>query len=457
MIAEYGRGSEGDRVWYSAGAVVWWRGPGTYAEERRHHEDDATRGRPTVSHLPFDARAQAAPTQADGRGIIGAPASRLRVLLVEDDDQDAFLVQELLAEVAAPVDLIVASTLAEAQARIGGVDCVLLDLGLPDAQQLDGLRRLLLVSQDTPICVLTGIGDDHLGSAAVGEGAQDYLIKGQVDGNALARSVRYAVERRRADENARRLREVEVLQQESARLERGLLPQPLLRSSGARVHPFYQPGRHSSQLGGDFYDAVETAPDVLNVMVGDVCGHGVDEAALGVELRVSWRALTLAGVPADDVLPAIEQVLKSERNRDTVFATVAMVTIDFARGEAHVRLAGHPPPLLLTGDGASVMAVEHGPVLGVLDDAHRPSTTVALEPGDWSLLLYTDGLIEGRVGQGDRRLDVAGLQALIERARSQGIGRQALAGWLVAQAEQANGGPLADDVAMLIVGPRRSA
>jgi serine phosphatase RsbU (regulator of sigma subunit) len=379
----------------------------------------------------------------------------LRVLLVEDDEQDAFLVRELLAEVGAPVDLIVARTLAEARQRITSVDCVLLDLGLPDAQGLDGLRRLLGVTHGATICVLTGIGDEHLGSAAVAEGAQDYLIKGQVDGNVLARSLRYAVERRRADENARRLHEVELLQQESARLERGLLPQPLLRHDGAEVHPFYQPGRHSSQLGGDFYDVVQTGAESVSVMVGDVCGHGVDEAALGVELRVAWRALMLAGVPADDVLPAIEQVLISERNRETVFATVAMVTVDLIRSEAEVRLAGHPPPLLLTDDGVSVVAAEHGPVLGVFDDARRPYSRIAFDGHDWTLLLYTDGLIEGRIGESDRRLDVAGLRSLISTARTQGVDRGALAGWLVAQAEAANGGPLADDVAMLVLSPRR--
>jgi serine phosphatase RsbU (regulator of sigma subunit) len=388
--------------------------------------------------------------------VPAARPNRLRVLLVEDDEQDAFLVRELLAEVGAPVDLIVARTLAEARQRITTVDCVLLDLGLPDAQGLDGLRRLLAVTHGATICVLTGMGDEHLGSAAVAEGAQDYLIKGQVDGNVLARSLRYAVERRRADENARRLHEVELLQQESARLERGLLPQPLLRYDGAEVHPFYQPGRHSAQLGGDFYDVVQTGAESVSVMVGDVCGHGVDEAALGVELRVAWRALMLAGVPADDVLPAIEQVLISERNREMVFATVAMVTVDLTRSEAEVRLAGHPPPLLLTDDGVSVVAAEHGPVLGVFDDAHRPFSRIAFDNDDWTLLLYTDGLIEGRIGESDRRLDVAGLRTLISDARTQGVERGALAGWLVAQAETANGGPLADDVAMLVLSPRRA-
>src|SRR5258705_12366393 len=98
------------------------------------------------------------PGPRDGPGRTGAPAGRLRVLLVEDDDADAFLVRELLDEANAAIDLVVAPSLAEAAQRIAGVDCVLLDLGLPDAQGLDGLRRLRARAQGAGICVLTGLG-----------------------------------------------------------------------------------------------------------------------------------------------------------------------------------------------------------------------------------------------------------------------------------------------------------
>src|SRR5439155_177995 len=159
-----------------------------------------------------------------------------RVLLVEDDDADAFLVGELLAEAHAPVDLVTATSMAEARPKLVGVDCVLLDLGLPDADGLGALREVLRGTSDAAVCVLTGLEDEHLGVAAVAEGAQDYLIKGQVDGVLLGRALRYAVERRRADENTRRLREVELRQAESARLERGLLPQPLVSSGAAALY-----------------------------------------------------------------------------------------------------------------------------------------------------------------------------------------------------------------------------
>jgi serine phosphatase RsbU (regulator of sigma subunit) len=402
--------------------------------------DTTASSRHELSHLDRLVR----PTDPD-------PASRLRVLLIEDDPGDAFLVQELLVEARAPVDLEIAASMAQARPRLRMFDCVLLDLGLPDASGLSGLRELLEESAGTAVCVLTGLEDEHLGVAAVGEGAQDYLVKGQVDGVLLTRALRYAVERKRADENARRLREAELRQAESARLERGLLPQPLIDAAAWGLVSFYRPGRHRALLGGDFYDVVEVGPGRLQLLVGDVCGHGVDEAALGVTLRVAWRALVLAGVPDDAVLPALEQVLVSERRSDELFATVAMVGVDMPANRAAVRLAGHPPPLLLSPDGATPCRVDPGLVLGVLPGMACPVTEISLPADDWALLVYTDGLIEGFDGTGGARLGVDGLCAMLDAYRDRTATPSELPRWLVGQAEQRNGEALADDVAMLLL------
>jgi serine phosphatase RsbU (regulator of sigma subunit) len=386
------------------------------------------------------------------RARVGTAAyqERLRVLLVEDDEGDAFLVGELLHEAAAPFDLVVATSMREALTKLRGVQCVLLDLGLPDAEGIDGLRKLLAVAGSAAVCVLTGRSDEHLGVAAVAEGAQDYLVKGQVDGVLLTRALRYAVERKRADENSQRLREVELRQAESARLERGLLPKPLMQTDAVSVHTFYRSGRAIGLLGGDFFDVVEVGDGRLHVIVGDVCGHGVDEAALGVELRVAWRALVLARVPEEQVLSALEQVLMSERRAREVFATVASVVFDLPAGRATIRLAGHPPPVLLSGGRAVPIESRPGIVLGVRPKP-PPATVVELPGDDWSLLLYTDGLIEGHIGKGAERLDVDGLCGVLDEPAAATVPLPALPAWLVGRAEQANGGPLADDVAMLLI------
>ncbi|MFG2036512.1 PP2C family protein-serine/threonine phosphatase [Dactylosporangium sp. NPDC048998] len=395
-----------------------------------------------------------------GRRIGPAAGERIRVLLVEDDPGDAFLVRELLAEADAPIDVEIAQTMREARPRFRDAHCILLDLGLPDASGLDGLRQVLQRSARAAVCVLTGLEDGHLGIAAVAEGAQDYLVKGTVDGAGLSRAVRYAVERKRADEQARLLRESELRQAESARLERGLLPQPLMRDVPAELFSVYRPGRDRALLGGDFFDAIGVdGGSRLHLLIGDVCGHGVDEAPLGVALRVAWRALVLAGVPEEHVLDSLEQVLITERRTDELFATVAVATVDLVAGKARIRLAGHPPPILL-GDGRVVPCdVEPGLVLGVIPGVPRPATEVALGPADgWSLLLYTDGLIEGAAGPeagAGERLGVDGLCRVLEGPH--GTEPRDLPAWLALQAETHNGGPVPDDIAVLLLTPSRTS
>jgi serine phosphatase RsbU (regulator of sigma subunit) len=391
-------------------------------------------------------------TRFDAAAPFPVHTEPLRILLVEDDPGDAFLVAELLAEADAPSDLTVVETLAEALPQLSEVDCVLLDLGLPDAAGLEGLRMLLGTGARVAVCVLTGLADEPLGIAALAEGAQDYLVKGRVDGVLLSRAVRYAVERRRAEDNARRLREAELHSAESARLERGLLPQPLIQQApGVLVHTFYRPGR-KGVLGGDFYDVIQTAPDRMALLIGDVSGHGADEAALGVELRAAWRALTLAGVPDDALLAALERVLISQRRSEEMYATLTMLAVELeGAGRAEVRLCGHPPPLVIAGDEVHTVDAEPRIMLGVLPGTPYPPTRLDLPGPDWAVLLYTDGLIEGRIDDEDGRLGVDGLIELVRAYRRRGGPLDRLPDWLVGQAEERNGGLLADDVAMLLL------
>jgi serine phosphatase RsbU (regulator of sigma subunit) len=384
-----------------------------------------------------------------------APVESLRVLLVEDDDGDAFLVQELLDEAVSPVELLRARTLAEAEAAVGRVDCVLLDLGLPDASGLDGLRRLVARADGVALLVLTGLADERRGAEAVAAGAQDYLVKGQVDGQLLTRAIRYAIGRSRIEATERALHEQQLHAEENTRLERGLLPVPLIAGAGVLFAARYQAGGRRLLLGGDFYDAVRDPDGTLHVMIGDVSGHGPDEAALGVRLRIAWRALVLAARPADEILATLQQVLVHERHREHIFATVCMVTIAADRRSALVHLVGHPAPLLV-GDTVRLLSeVKVVAPLGVVSRTSWPAAEIELS-ADWALLLHTDGLIDGRVGLGPQRLDGEGLTDLAQRqVRARPDWRRAPEDFvdaLIQQAEDLNGGDLVDDVAVLLVG-----
>jgi serine phosphatase RsbU (regulator of sigma subunit) len=196
---------------------------------------------------------------------------------------------------------------------------------------------------------------------------------------------------------------------------------------------------------------VQTATGV-HLLIGDVSGHGPDEAALGVALRIAWRALVLAGLPAADVLRGVEQVLLAERNDDWRFATVAMVSLNPALSQAEVLLCGHPSPLLLRGHDVRQLDVNALPILTMLQGGAIEPFTVDLH-GDWGLLLFTDGLVEGRVTPGaTERFGVEELARTVRTLLAQGVPPSGLAARLLAEAERCHGGPLPDDVAVLLIG-----
>ncbi|MDQ1585096.1 MAG: hypothetical protein QOH80_461 [Actinomycetota bacterium] len=392
-------------------------------------------------------------TSATPRGASSPPiVAKTRVLLVEDDEGDAFLVRELLLDAAVDIDLVRVRSLAEAHQHLPEqYHCVLLDLGLPDAQGMEALRTVLDAAPNIAVLVLTGLADEHRGTEAVAAGAQDYLVKGTIDGQLLTRAIRYAVERKRADESTRRLYESEARAAENARLERGLLPQPLVSSRGVEVVTRYRPGRHQSLLGGDFYDVVECKDGSLFAMIGDVAGHGPDEAALGVCLRIAWRTLVLAGVDPDTVLPSMDAVLSSERSSEEVFATVSMVRIDPEQRAARFWLAGHPLPVLLDHDITPVPDEAAGTALGIVDGDFWPGFDLEFDR-TCRLMLYTDGLIEGYAGEGGRgRLGEDGMHRLLLDLMGTGLGASELTDALLAEVRERNGGELTDDVALLIL------
>jgi diguanylate cyclase (GGDEF)-like protein/PAS domain S-box-containing protein len=125
------------------------------------------------------------------------------LLLVEDNAGDARLFREMLSEYGGhAAELTIVESMCDAETHLAGnsSDMILLDLGLPDAQGLDAVRRARLAAPRVPLVVLTGMDDESLATKALQEGAQDYLIKGQIDPRGLMRALLYAVERKTLDD-----------------------------------------------------------------------------------------------------------------------------------------------------------------------------------------------------------------------------------------------------------------
>lgn len=375
----------------------------------------------------------------------------VRILLVEDDDGDAFLVEELLGLAEGiEAEVVRASTLASA-ARLApaGFDCILLDLGLPDGRGEDAVQAALGWNSSAAIVVLTGHIDHQLGLHAVAIGAQDFLQKGTVNDFLLAKSILYAISRRRAEETALRLLESQLREATNSRIGRSLLPHPLVRSGDIAIATRYHPGSGFSVLGGDFVDVIELDDGTWRAVIGDVAGHGPDEAALGVSLRVGWRSLVLAGLDQAVVLRCLQRLLEVERQDEAVFASALDLEISPDRRTMRIMRAGHPPPLLL----APVLAELHtpgGPVLGIVDEPCWPRNEVELEPG-WRCMLYTDGLIEGRLNGGRERLGIAGLCHLLATVGADRDDHNAMVAEVLAMVIELNGGPLDDDVAVVVL------
>lgn len=386
------------------------------------------------------------------------PDNGLTLLVIGEDPAGSFTVPEMLDTEGNRVRIRTARNLTEAERLLtDDVQCILLDLALPGPgkkaeDELDSLRAVLRLAPAHAVLVLTAVEDGERAAEAVRVGAQDFLFRDELDGRLLSRAIRYAVERKRSDLAQRQLTESRLRAQENARLERGLLPTPLLQGSGLRFAARYRPGRSRALLGGDFYDTVRTPDGTVHAMIGDVCGHGPDEAALGVELRIAWRALTFAGLCGDQLLGTLQQVLENERADDEIFATLCTVDIAPDGRRAGVCLAGHPAPLAVRPGRAPRLlpSDDNGPALGLLPGARWPRREIQLG-GSWSLMMYTDGLIEGRIGKGVQRLGQDGMVEIVTRGLASGLRGEELLDNTVTEVRTLNGGELTDDLAVLLL------
>ncbi|HWD70182.1 MAG TPA: fused response regulator/phosphatase [Solirubrobacteraceae bacterium] len=386
---------------------------------------------------------------SEARQLAGDPR---HLLLIEQDEALAAAFGRRLTDTWPQLRVSHAATLLEAEARLGtDIDCVVADIDLPGESGLDTVHRIRTLYPDLPIVVLTAEGDDGCGGGALPAGAQDYISKGSSGSHAIARAIRHSVQRNRAERYARELAVLRFQSAESARVQRGLMPRMLIDDPRVWVRSGYRPGDRRQVLGGDFFDVVQSSPTRLKLVLGDVCGHGPDEAALGVQLRIAWRTLILAGVEQLQLLKTLDRLTSQERHAEHVYATVASIEVDLGTGNACVGLAGHPPPLLSTPDQGLRLITEHvgGPPLGIGLPPRWEMHEVELGER-WSLLLYSDGIYEGKVSSRGNRLGIEGLVELLAADSPTAIW-DSVPNRLLDQVEALNDGPLEDDVALLAV------
>jgi len=210
-----------------------------------------------------------------------------------------------------------------------------------------------------------------------------------------------------ADENARLYDE----QREIAEtLQIGLLPQRMEVPDGFEVAARYWPAGTASLIGGDFYDVFRVDDHRWGVTIGDVCGKGVEAAALTGLARYTVRAAARAATSPSDVLRAVHAALRD--HDPPTYCTACFMYIESSADGERVRLAlgGHPPPLLRRIDGTVTAIGEPGTILGMIEP-ELTDVTVDVVPGV-TFVLYTDGLTDA---PGDQAVPISEVEDLLSR------------------------------------------
>jgi hypothetical protein len=215
-------------------------------------------------------------------------------------------------------------------------------------------------------------------------------------------------------------------------LQRSLLPPHLPEIPGVEVGAEYLSVEETSEVGGDFYDLINTVEDGWVCAIGDVRGKGVEAASVTALARYTIRAVTLKNDRPSEILAALNEAMLRQLSEDR-FCTAACVRLEPLDGSAGVGVdvsrAGHPPPLLVRPEGTVEEVGLSGRALGVFPDAELGDASLRLMPGE-ALVLYTDGVTEARSSGGDffsedrlRRLlsSCAGCDAATLAARIKGV------------------------------------
>jgi diguanylate cyclase (GGDEF)-like protein/PAS domain S-box-containing protein len=278
-----------------------------------------------------------------------------RLLLVEDNPGDARLLREMFNErgVSAATELTHVETLGAAEKHLSEreVDIILLDLGLPDAQGLAALRRTKAAAPRVALVVLTGLDDESLAAQALQEGAQDYLIKGQIEARGLLRALRYAIERKIMEEAL-------FVEKERAQVTLGCIGEAVVCTDIAGKITFLNVA--AEQLTGWSLDEAAGRPMVEIFRTRDSSGEDTAETTAAVailRIRAMHMPSSCMLIRRDGVEVPIEESIAPIHNREgqAIGAVIVFRDVSAARATAlqivhsaqHDFLTGLPNRVLL--------------------------------------------------------------------------------------------------------------
>ncbi|MDP2760336.1 MAG: SpoIIE family protein phosphatase [Sideroxyarcus sp.] len=341
----------------------------------------------------------------------------ITILVVEDDAGDFGLIRAhvrmsgLVLGGNTPVPggdtepVIWAKTLADGitAAQHRQPDVVLLDLSLPDSAGLDTVRAMRAALPGVPIVVLTGHDDSALDDAALEVGAQDYLVKGQFEHNALGRAVRHALLRGALEQELeRKNRELLALHEsnmDDMAVASNILGQ-IMRFDGLRDPQIRYFQRPTQQFGGDFIAAARDSNGDLRIILADVTGHGLQAALFLLPIFRVFRTMVRKGLPTWEIVTELNQTLR-EIAVPGRFIAAAVAHIGSGCSSIEVWNGGIPVVVHRQKSGEMHKFRSRHLPLGIVDADAFEATTEIFRASPGNLLLCSDGLTEAENASGE--------------------------------------------------------
>ena len=371
----------------------------------------------------------------------------IHILLVEDDPDDVWVMRNLLGDRwDGPFELSHVELLSTGLERLSefSFDIILLDLSLPDSQGLETFITMHAHANGVPIVVLSAYHDESTAVSAVQAGAQDYLVKGQVDDNLLVRSIRYAIERTRRHTAEAALRAVSEEFRAAKEIQQRLFPSAAPKLPGFDIAGALYP---ATATAGDYFDYIPMLDNCLGVVIGDVSSHGMGPALLMSETRACLRTLALGSSDVGEILTQANQMLSADAH-DFHFVTLALARLDPVQRKVIYGSAGQRNYLL--HDDRSVTVLDStGLPLGVDARSRVPAAPpLSLRSGDIMLLL-TDGVVEAESAN-HQRFGIGRTLEVVHACRDQPA-EQIIAALRRQLDEFCANQPIQDDVTIVVV------
>lgn len=396
----------------------------------------------------------------------------LRALLVEDDADDAALIERQLRVGGFDVTAARVASAPEARAALEGQpwDVILADFTLPGFRGVDVLPMLEESDLDVPFIIVSGTIDVVTALEAMKAGARDYVLKGELErlpavvereleSAAVQRQRRTAelerdealVELRAANQELRALAEEIALRYEAEHRVAEVLQEALLALpdsvKGIDFGARYASGSDNTRVGGDFYDLFEICDGKVGILVGDVSGKGLEAATLTSVVRNSVRMRAMDGLSPGETMTKTNEAFYALTSTDT-FVTAFFGVLDIRTGCLEYVGAGHPPAMIVRRGDAVETLGSTSPIVGAFLGTAFVGTTADMVSGD-VLFVYTDGVVEAR-GCGPELFGQERLRALLA-ALPAGADPDAVAEAVFDDVLAYSGGKMRDDLALLAI------